>query len=144
MYDAADHVFLPTWPPGTVMVLATQGETPHAIPVSAAVRAGPTTALVALGSQRSSLARLRSHPHVALVVLAAGDLAITAHGRASVLEESLVKGVAAVRVEVERIQDHGRQEFVIESGVRWRWTDEHAQERDVEVRSALDRLAAGA
>ena len=39
---------LPEWPPGTVTILATAGEAPHAIPVSAAVRAGPRHALLGL------------------------------------------------------------------------------------------------
>jgi hypothetical protein len=40
---------------------------------------------------------------VALVVLAAGDVAVTACGRALVVDEALVDGVAAVRVDRCRI-----------------------------------------
>lgn len=131
---------LPEWPPGTVAVLATGGGPPHAIPVSAALRAGPAVALLGLAASRESLARLRSEPRAALVVLAAGDLAFTAHGRATVLDE-VVDGVVAVRLDVDDVQDHGQPTFVIEGGVRWRWTDERAAARDEEVRRALRALA---
>ena len=97
-------------------------------------------ALLGLAASRESLARLRSEPRAALVVLAAGDLAFTAHGRATVLDE-VVDGVVAVRLEVDDVQDHGQPTFVIEGGVRWRWTDERAAARDEEVRRALRALA---
>jgi len=131
---------LPDWPAGTVTILATAGEVPHAIPVSAAVRAGPQQALVALADARRSLARLRADPRVALTIVAR-DLAMTAHGRARVIDESLGDGVVAVEIEVDDIQDHDRPTFAIESGVAWRWTDAEAAERDAEVHAALARLA---
>ncbi|MBV9367582.1 MAG: pyridoxamine 5'-phosphate oxidase family protein [Solirubrobacterales bacterium] len=131
---------LPKWPPGTVAILATAGEGPHAIPVSAAVRAGPRHALLALAGSRRSLARLRAEERVALSIIA-HDVAVTAHGRARVLEEELVEGVVAVEIEVDDVQDHDRPTFAIESGVRWRWTDADAERRDAEVRAALARLA---
>jgi hypothetical protein len=133
---------LPQWPAGTVVVLATHGDGPHAIPVSAAVSAGADTLLLALATGRGSLARLRADPRVAVLVLAASDVAATVHGRAEVLDEPLVEGVVAVRIAVERVADHGRPTFVIEAGVRWRWTDAGAEARDAEVRAALERLAA--
>src|SRR5689334_6799011 len=49
---------LPQWPPGTVLTLVTGGREPHAIPVSAAVRAGPLRLLIGLARGRESLARL--------------------------------------------------------------------------------------
>jgi hypothetical protein len=131
---------LPDWPPGTVTILATGGETPHAIPVSAALRAGPRRALIALASGRSSLARLRENRHAALAIVCEG-VAVTAHGRARIVDDALVEGVAGVEIEVDRVQDHGRAAFEIESGIRWRWTDRAAERRDAEVRSALERLA---
>lgn len=131
---------LPDWPPETVMILATAGEDPHAIPVSAVIRAGPRRVLLALAGSRRSLARLRADGRVALTILA-GDVAVTAHGRARVLDERLVDGVVAVEIEVDAVQDHGRPTFSIESGVRWRWTDPEAQRRDAEVHAALARLA---
>jgi Pyridoxamine 5'-phosphate oxidase len=132
---------LPEWPAGTVMILSTGGEEPHAIPVSAALRAGPRRVLIGLAQGRESLARLRAGPRVALAILAEGDIALTAYGRARVVDEDLVEGVVAVEVEVERVQDHDRPTFVIEAGVRWRWTDPDAHARDAQVRAALERLA---
>ena len=131
---------LPEWPPGTVTILATAGEGPHAIPVSAAVRAGPRHVLLGLAGSRRSLARLRADDRVSLAIVA-DDVAVTAHGRARVLDEQLIEGVVAVAIAVEAVQDHDRPTFAIESGVRWRWTDPQAERRDAEVQAALARLA---
>ena len=131
---------LPHWPPGTVTILATAGETPHAIPVSAALRAGPNHALLGLAASRGSLARLRADPRVSLAIITE-DVAVTAHGRARVLDDELTEGVAAIEIEVHEVQDHDRPTFAIEAGVRWRWTDPEAQRRDAEVHAALARLA---
>ncbi|MGN6871948.1 MAG: hypothetical protein ACTHMY_26455 [Solirubrobacteraceae bacterium] len=131
---------LPDWPPGTVTILATAGETPHAIPVSAAVRAGPGQALLGLAASRGSVARLRADPRVSLAIIAE-DVAVTAYGRARVLEDALAEGVVAVEIEVDEVQDHDRPTFAIEAGVRWRWIDAEAQRRDAEVHAALARLA---
>ena len=133
---------LPEWPPGTVTILATAGETPHAIPVSAAIRAGPRHALIGLAGSRDSLARLRADPRVSLAIIAE-DVAVTAYGRARVLEDALADGVVAVEIEVHDVQDHDRPTFAIEAGVRWRWTDPEAELRDAEVHAALARLAEG-
>jgi hypothetical protein len=107
---------LPDWPAGTVTVLSTGAGEPLAL-------------------RRESLARLREDPRCAVTILAAGDLALTAIGRAIVAEE--LERVAVVHVEVERIQDHGQDTFVIDDGVQWRWTDEDAERNDAEVRRAL-------
>ncbi|HUA72009.1 MAG TPA: hypothetical protein VMA96_13025 [Solirubrobacteraceae bacterium] len=132
---------LPEWPPGTVTILATAGEAPHAIPVSAAVRAGPRHALIALAAARGSLARLRADPRVSLTIVCE-DTAVTAYGHARLLDgEAPAEGVVAVEIVVERVQDHNRPTFAIESAVRWRWTDPDAERRDAEVRAALARLA---
>ncbi len=133
---------LPDWPEGTVAILATAGPAPHAIPVSTALRAGPRTILLALAAGRGSLARLRSDPAVAVAIVTADNVAVTAHGRAEPLDEPMPGGVVAVRVAVERIQDHRRPAFVIEAGIRWRWTEASERERDGEVRSALEQIAA--
>jgi hypothetical protein len=122
-----------------VAVLATAAGAPHAIPVSTAVRAGDGAILFALAPRRVSLARLRTDPRCALAIVAE-DVAITAHGRASIVAE--VHGILAVRLDVERIQDHDQPTFAIEAGVRWRWVDDAARERDAQVRSALEELAA--
>lgn len=131
---------LPDWPPGTVTILATAGDPPHAIPVSAAVRAGPRQVLIGLAASRGSLARLRADPRVSLAIIAEA-VAVTAHGRARVLDDALPEGVVAIEIEVHDVQDHDRPTFAIEAGVRWRWTDAEAQRRDAEVHAALARLA---
>lgn len=134
---------LPVWEPGTVCVLSTGGGAPHAIPVSTAVRAGPSRVLLALATRRETLVRLRREPRCALTVMAAGDVACTVHGRAEIVEESLpgAEGVAAVSLEVDVIQDHMQSHFAIEAGVAWDWTDERARASDAAVRGALDELA---
>jgi hypothetical protein len=134
---------LPFWPAGTVLTLITGGSPPHAIPVSAAVRADDARVLLGLARRRDSLARLRADPLVALAITAAGDVAVTAYGSARVAHEELVEGVAAVELSVTHVQDHNRATFVIESGIGWRWTDPEAQRRDAELRRALRQLAGG-
>jgi hypothetical protein len=134
---------LPHWEPGTVAVLSTAGGAPHAIPLSTAVRAGARTVLLALALRRESLARLRADPRCALTVVGAGDVAVTAHGRATVVEDpmAVADNVVAVRLDVEAIQDHGQDRFEIDGGVRWHWTDAEAECRDAEIRTALTALA---
>jgi len=129
-----------SWPAGTVVMLATLGEGPHVIPVSAARRTSDGDVLLALAKSRGSLARLRADPRVAVLVLAATDIAVTFHGRATVVDEGLGEHVVAVRVEVQSVAHHERASFVIESGVAWHWTDETARARDAEVNAALARL----
>jgi hypothetical protein len=131
---------LPEWPRGTVTILATAGEAPHAIPVSTALRAGPRRALIGLAATRGSLARLRADARVALTIVSE-NVAVTAHGRATVLDEEVVEGVVAVEIEVEHVQDHDRPTFDIESGVGGGWTDQTAERRDADVHAALARLA---
>jgi flavin reductase (DIM6/NTAB) family NADH-FMN oxidoreductase RutF len=126
---------LPEWPAGTVVVLSTGAGEPHAIPVSTAVRRGPREIVLALALRRESLMRLREDPRCAVTILAAGDVAVTAIGRAVVDEEG--PRVAVVRVSVERIQDHAHDTFVIDDGVQWRWTDPAAERNDAEVRARL-------
>lgn len=133
---------LPAWTPGTVAVLSTGGGPPHAIPVSTAVRAGDRRIILALARRRESLARLREDPRCALTILAKGDVAATALGRASIIEEplSIADTIAAVAVDVETIQDHNQPRFEIKAGVCWRWTDPEAEARDDEIRRALAAL----
>ena len=138
--DMDEAVTLPDWPPGTVAILVTGGARPHAIPVSAVLRAGPTRALVGLAHRRGSLARLRAAPEVTLAITCAG-VAFSADGRATVVVEELVAGVAAVAVDVTAVHDHRRATFAIQSGVDWRWIDEDAARADAAVHAALARLA---
>ena len=133
---------LPEWPPGTVAVLSTGADDPHAIPVSAFVRAGPRAVLLALAAGRESLRRLREDSRCALTLMAAGDVALTAHAHARVVSEDLAgTGVVAVLLDVDTIQDHGQPTFEILEGVRWRWTDGDAERRDMRVHQALRELA---
>jgi len=133
---------LPQWPPGTVCILATSGDGPYSIPVSTAVRASDQRIVFALGARRGSLQRLREDPRVALTVLAAGDVAFTAHGTAHVVADPLpgLDGVVGVEVSVERVSSHKRPTFSIADGVAWGWADDEARERDAAVRSALLEL----
>jgi hypothetical protein len=72
-----------------------------------------------------------------------GDIALTVHARAEVVEESLpgAEGVAAVSLEVDAIQDHMQPRFAITAGVAWDWTDDDARASDADVRGALEELA---
>ncbi len=126
---------LPGWPDGTVAVLSTGAGPPHAIPVSTAVRSGPRTIGLALALRRESLARLREDARCALTLVAAGDVAFTARGRATIAEEPMAVSdrVAAVRIDVEAIQDHGDERFEIDDAVRWHWTDPEAARLDAAI-----------
>ncbi len=138
-------ILLPDWPAGTVTFLATGGEgAPHVIPVSAALRAGDARVVLALAPRRESLARLREVPRASLVVLAAGNVALTAEGLARVVAEPLpgAENVVGVLLSVDRVQEHGNRHFEITDGVQWHWSDEESEERDAAVRKALTALAA--
>ncbi len=65
-----DVAQLPHWPAGTVAILVTGGERPHAIPVSAVVRAGERRLLIGLARGRESLRRLRASPEVTVAICA--------------------------------------------------------------------------
>ena len=130
---------LPQWPDGTVATLSTGGGEPHAIPVSTIVRADERTVLFVLARSRESLARLRSDDRCALTILAEG-VSITAIGRAVVLDAEVSERVVALRMDVERVQDHAQPTFEIFEGVRWSWTDADAEHADAELRKALRRL----
>ena len=129
---------LPDWPDGTVAILSTGAGAPHAIPVSLVLRAGPRALLLGLAERRGSLARLREDPRCAMTVLAAGDHAFTATGRAVAFEPA--GAVVGVRIEVDELVDHNRPTYEIEGGVQWRWTDAEAEARDGEARAALRKL----
>jgi len=117
---------LPIWTPRTVAVLSTMDDVPHAIPVSAPVRAGDRRILLSLHRSRGSLARLREQPAVALTILAEDDIAFTARGRARSVEEPMASApdYAAVAIDVEYVDDHRQAAFVVDSGVGRRWIDE--------------------
>ena len=117
---------LPTWTPRTIAVLSTTNGAPHAIPVSAPVRAGDRLILINLHRSRDSLARLREQPAVALTILTEGDVAFTARGAARVVEEpmAVAPDYAAVEIAVEHVDDHRQPAFRVDSGVGRDWIDE--------------------
>ncbi len=129
---------LPDWPAGTVAILSTGAGAPHAIPISTAVRRGPRQVAFALAHGRESLARLREDSRCALSVVVEG-VAVTALGRAT-MRVRAANACACWSSTSSEIQDHGRDTFVIEEGVRWRWTDAEAERHDAEIRA----LVAGA
>ena len=116
---------LPEWPLRTIAVLATVDESPYAIPVSAPLRAGDRRIVLSLRRSRGSLSRLRAQADVALVVLTTGNIAFTALGRAWVFEEPLAgtTDYVGVAIDVEQIDDHRHEAFVVESGIARRWLD---------------------
>jgi hypothetical protein len=136
---------LPEWPRRTIAVLATVDPAPHAIPVSAPVRAGDNRILLSLHRTRDSLARLRERPEVALLVLAEGDIAFTARGTASVVGEPMdgAPDYAAVEITVTEVDDHRQAAFTVESGVGRSWVDE-SEQRALGGRVSTLRALAGA
>jgi hypothetical protein len=122
---------LPDFPPRTVAVLSTVDPAPHAIPVSAPVRVSNRRILLSLHRSRDSLARLCAEPAVALTVLAEGDVAFTARGRASVIAEPLASDdeYVGVAIDVEHVDDHRQPAFIVESGVGREWRDSREQRR---------------
>jgi hypothetical protein len=136
---------LPEWPVRTIAILTTLGDgEPHAIPVSAPVRAGDQRILLSLHRTRDSLRRLGERPGVAITILAAENVAFTARGRAHIIQEpmSTAPDYAAIAIDVEKIDDHRQAAFQVQAGVDRVWLDE--AERDAlgqRVRS-LTELAA--
>ncbi len=126
---------LPDWPDGTVAILTTGA---HAIPVSLVLRAGSRELVIGLAPSRESLKRLREDGRCAVTILAAGDVAVTAYGRATSFEDAA--HVIGVRIEIDAVVDHNRPTYTIEDGVGWRWIDSDAQRADAQARTALRNL----
>jgi oxalate decarboxylase len=101
---------LPEWPDGTIGVLSTVGDTPHAIPVTAPVRLGDRQIMFRLEHSRGSLARLRENPQVALLIMDGTDFAFTARGPARIGAEPKhgEPGFVDVLLDVEEIDAHRR------------------------------------
>jgi hypothetical protein len=117
---------LPEWPLETIAVLVTTDPAPHAIPVSWPVRAGDHRILLSLKADRGSLARLRKRPDVALLVLAAGNVAMCARGPARVLADPMpgADDYVAVAIDVDVIDDHHQSAFTVTEGIRRTVLDE--------------------
>jgi Pyridoxamine 5'-phosphate oxidase len=141
--NRAELEVLPEWPTRTIAVLATLGDGPHAIPVSAPLRACDRRILFSLHRTRGSVRRLRERPQVALAVLTEGNIAFTARGRARIVQEPMAAApdYAAVAIEVEQIDDHRQVEFLVEAGVDRRWLDESERAALGERVRALTELA---
>jgi hypothetical protein len=109
------------------------------------VRAGDRRILLSLNRNHASLGRLRERPQVALAVLAAGDDAFTARGRASVVQEPMARApdFAAVLIEVDHLDDHRQPAELVDSGVGVTWTNENAEQSLRERVDALSQLARG-
>ena len=130
---------LPEWEQGAPGVLCASG--PHAIPVSAALRASDRRIVFALGGRRETLALLRNDRRAAFCLLAPG-VAFTAYGSATVLREELESAphVAALALDVDEIQDHlasSRTEIL--EAVRWRWTEDGARDDERRILAELAR-----
>jgi oxalate decarboxylase len=141
----AEQVPLPRWPSETIAVLTTLGdERPYAIPVTAPVRAGDRRILLALHHDRESLQRLRSRAEVALTILAAGNEAFTARGRASVIEDAMPgsPGWTAIAIDVTAIDDHRQGSVAVEEGIGVRWTTDEALTGAGERMAMLAAMAA--
>ena len=136
---------LPDWPARTIAVLSTVNRGAYVIPVSAPQRTDDRRILISLKRDRGSLARLRQQPWVALTILAEGDIALTARGRARVVQEptATADDYAAVAIDVDDIDDHRQPAFVVESGVGRRWVDELEQRALRKRVEALNELAGG-
>jgi oxalate decarboxylase len=136
---------LPEWPARTIAVLTTVGEVPRAIPVTAPVRAGDRQILISLNRHNESLQRLRECAHVALTILAQGNEAFTARGRAQVIQEPMAGApqFAAVLIDVDELDDHRLQSERVESGVAVSLTSKQAERGVRERVDALEALANG-
>ena len=135
---------LPQWPTRTIAILATvEGDRPHAIPVSARVRAGDRRILINLHHTRDSLQRLREHHSVALTILTDDNIALTARGRANVVQDPMTVApeYVAVAIDVESIDDHRQPGFVVDSGVGRQCLDEAEREALGQRLQALRALA---
>jgi hypothetical protein len=144
MPEHPERDLLPEWPTRTIAVLATVDLGSHAIAVSGPLHAGNRRILFTLHRSRGSLARLRKCARVALTILAEGDLAFTAQGRARIVEGSLAPAPVdvAIAIDVERIDDHRQLEFRVQSGIDRRWADEDEQ-RALQARVKAPRGLAG-
>ena len=126
-------------------MLATVDGGPFAIPISGPVRAGDRCIMVNLHRDRGSLTRLREEPRVALLILAEGDIALTARGDARIVREPMACAptYAAVAIDVEEIDDHRQTAFAVESGPGRRWVDETEQRALGDRVGELQTLSAG-
>jgi hypothetical protein len=140
--EPARGVVLPDWPRKTIAILSTLDDGPHAIPISAPVRAADDRIRFSLRRDRDSVARIRNSPRVAITILAEGDVAFTARGDAHLLEDVLDQpDYVAVELHVGAVDDHRQAAFGVTGGIDREWRDE--AERDAlgaRVAALRDRL----
>jgi hypothetical protein len=107
-------------------VLSTADAEPYAIRVTAPLGTTDRRILFSLKRTRESLSRLREHPQVALTILAKGDVAFTARGRAEVVQDPMAGApeFAAVALNVADVDDHCSPGLAVESGVSLDWTSD--------------------
>ena len=91
--------------------------------------AGDRTILLSLHRSRGTLGRIRRWPEVALTFLAEGDVAFTARGRATIVEEPMAVDPEydAVSIAVDHVDDHRQPAFRVTAGVDREWVDEAAR-----------------
>src|SRR3954466_14949325 len=84
-----------------------------------------------LARPRASLERRRTDPRCALTLLAGGDVAFTAHARATIAQDpmAVASSVVAVVLDVDDVQDHADPRFTIQGPAAWRWGDAQAAAR---------------
>jgi Pyridoxamine 5'-phosphate oxidase len=135
---------LPEWPLRTIAVFVTVDQGPHAIPVSAPVRASDHTILLSLHRTRGSLERLRDRPRVALAFLAEGNVAFTARGTARVVDDPMTDApdYAAVEIDVMEVDDHRQEAFTVQAGVERKWIDDGERRALGQRLNTLQQLAA--
>ena len=127
--NAREVPVLPRWPQRTIAVLSSIDEGVHAVPVSAPVRASDRQILFSLHRNRDTVGRIRRRPEVALTFLAEDDLAFTARGSATVVEEPMAvdPDYVAVMIDVAHVDDHRQPAFRVTAGVDREWIDETAR-----------------
>jgi hypothetical protein len=94
--------------------------------------------LLSLKYDRGSLARLREHPEVALLILGGGNVAMCARGTAHVVAEQMpgADDYVAVRIDVDVIDDHRQSAFAVVQGIQRTVLDDES-----ELRALKDRVS---
>ena len=119
----------PDWPKRTIAILSTLDDGPHAIPISAPVRAADDRIRFGLRRDRDSVARIKASPRVAITILAEGDVAFTARGRAQLLEDLLTQpDYVAIQRDVDAVDDHRQAAFGVSGGIDREWRDDAERE----------------
>lgn len=113
------------------------------MPVTAPVRSGDGRILISVHRGHRSLERLRAQPQVALTILADGNEAFTARGRARVAQEPMAGAPdwAAVAIDGNHVDDHRQPSELVDAGAAIHRTDPRAEPGLQERVAALTHLA---